>query len=141
MSNVKLASQLADEIVAAAMRASEREACGLVGVNRDGAFDHVYVIANVDQTPDRFLLDPTEHFRAIEDAESSGGEIGAVFHSHPRGPGVPSETDISAPLDPDWVSFIVSPLGDTWVVRAFSIRDGVSTELPVSLVASSSSLR
>lgn len=119
------------EMIAHAVAAGDREACGLVGYDRHGNVARVYCLSNVHADPDKFLLDPAEHFATIQAVEAKGWTIGAVFHSHPFGPPYPSPTDLTAPLDPHWISFVVSPISDGWQVTAFSIRDGGCAELGV----------
>ena len=137
---VALSQAQRSEMISHAIAAGAREACGLVAYNDEGEVAKVYCLSNVHPDPARFLIDPAEHFATIRNAESSGSTIRAVFHSHPRGPAGPSSTDLAADLDPDWVSFIVSPSGDGWQVRAFSIRRGQATSLSVVEAAVDSSL-
>ena len=47
----------------------------------------------------------------------------ATYHSHPRSPAEPSQTDINLAQYPDWLYLIVSLEAEP-VVRAWWIRDG-----------------
>ncbi len=58
-----------------------------------------------------------------------------IYHSHPGGENVPSATDVERAYYPDVAYFIVSPgLDAPRPIRAFSIRDGVATELDIKIV-------
>jgi proteasome lid subunit RPN8/RPN11 len=56
------------------------------------------------------------------------------YHSPPHGANEPSRTDVERAYYPDAAYFIISPHADAVKpVRAFAIRDGVVSELQVSL--------
>lgn len=67
------------------------------GVTEADAADRVaeaVPVANVADDPERlYELDPAETVAAIEDAEARGRDVIGFYHSHPRGPVEPSETD------------------------------------------------
>ena len=140
MTAVHLASDLSEVMIDHAQRDVPREACGLVASDSDGNLVHVYPLANVDPDPDRFVIDPRQHFSTIRSAEASGWSVAGVYHSHPRGPGGPSATDRVAPLDSTWISFVIAPVVDGWGIRAFHIRKGLATELQVVEAPSNASL-
>ena len=140
MTTVHLPSALTEAMIAHAQRDAPREACGLVASDSDGNLVHVYALANVDPHPDRFVVDPRQHFSTIRSAEATGWTVAGVYHSHPRGPGGPSATDRAAPLDSTWISFVIAPASGRWGIRAFHIRQGVATELQVVEAPSNASL-
>ena len=125
--------QIIEAMIAHALFAHPREACGLLASDGGGRMRMVYCLTNTRHSLSRFSLDPTEHYRAMGHAESLGWEISGVFHSHPTSAPYPSATDVSAGLDPAWLNVIVS-LGDAPEVRAFWIRDGNVDEEPLILV-------
>ena len=51
-------------------------------------------LRNVLNSPTAFLLDPEETYRAITDAEASGLELVAIFHTHP-GPLPPAPSTLN----------------------------------------------
>ena len=122
-------------------RVAPDEACGLVARGVDGLFVHVYQLTNIDPRPNRFLIDPVEHFASITHADTAGWTVAGVYHSHPIGPGEPSAIDLAAPIDPTWISFVVSRSNDRWGVRAFNIRGGTAVELQLVEESSVDSLR
>jgi proteasome lid subunit RPN8/RPN11 len=127
---IRLPRQVLDAVVAHARFCHPYEACGLFAVDAEGAIRFVYACTNRVHSRTRYVIDPTEHFRAIQHAESLGWSIGGAFHSHPFGEAVPSTTDESGALDPTWFHVLVA--GDE--VRAWHI-DGPSRELAVEIVA------
>jgi [CysO sulfur-carrier protein]-S-L-cysteine hydrolase len=56
-----------------------------------------------------------------------------IYHSHPRSPAEPSQTDINLAHYPHWLYVIVSLAGEP-NVRAWRIADGKVEEEPVSVV-------
>jgi len=106
------------------------EACGLIA-SQEGVVTSVYRLANTDPGPDRFTLDPTEHFAAVRDAEDQGWVISGVFHSHPSSAPIPSAEDLAGGGDPDWVNLIVGVEAGRFVVRAYRYADGAATAVEI----------
>ncbi|MDQ3240541.1 MAG: M67 family metallopeptidase, partial [Actinomycetota bacterium] len=69
----------------------------------------------------------------VNELDDEGWEIG-VYHSHPRSPAEPSQTDINLATYPHWTYLIVS-LADpnAPVVRAWRMGEGRVEEEPVDL--------
>ena len=112
------------------------EACGLLAAGPDGVVTAAYCVTNLDASPASYTLDPTEHVRALYDAESRGWRLAAVFHSHPGGAPVPSAADVAGALEPEWVHVIVGSDGSGGdAVRAYRIVDGEVGEVPIVLRA------
>ncbi len=119
---VHLAPDHLAEIEAAAEAAYPEEACGLLIGASDPARGHwVNAIApskNVARPPRtrRFEVDPVlriELERRLRDAPEA---VIGVYHSHPDGPAVPSETDTKMIFD----------LALVWLITA--VADGIATE-------------
>jgi proteasome lid subunit RPN8/RPN11 len=108
------------------------EACGLLG-GKNGIVELVLPVKNAAGSRVRFQMDPKAQFRAIEQIESEGLEIIAIFHSHPKGPSVPSPTDI-AEASYRVVNIIWSKVGRRWQARGFWIEDGRAAEVPLTVV-------
>ncbi|MEX2419452.1 MAG: M67 family metallopeptidase [Acidimicrobiia bacterium] len=132
---MRLSNDIRGEIVSHARSVLPEEACGLLAVDSDGCVRHAYCLTNVDRSSSSFTLDPDEHYASLVDAESRGWVLGGSFHSHPRTAAVPSQTDISRALEPDWVYLIVG-LADpeTPELRGWWIRTGVAVEEPIEVV-------
>ena len=98
-----------------------------------GRLRFVYPLSNVDRSPHRFTIDPTEHFRALQHAERNGWDIAGTFHSHPHGAARPSATDIGA-FDQDWVHVIVGSLADADPeVSVYTIDGDSAVEVSVAV--------
>ena len=81
--------------------------------------------------PYGFELD-SESLLATNELDDEGYEVG-IYHSHPRSPAEPSQTDINLAHYPHWTYLIVSLENDDSVVRAWRIADGKVTEEEVVL--------
>ena len=118
------------EMIEHARAVAPNEACGLVA-GLDGVVTKVYKLTNLDGAPDRFTLDPAEHFAAIRDAEASGWAIVGAFHSHPSSAPVPSAADLAGGSDPGWVNLIVGVEGGRVALRAYRYDDGGATAVEI----------
>lgn len=56
--------------------------------------------------------------------ESRGMDVVGIYHSHPAGPAVPSETDLRETTWREAVSLIWSPGREDWQLRAFRVDSG-----------------
>ena len=64
--------------------------------------------SNVDRSPSRYTMDPVEVVRALREIRESGWQLGAIVHSHLKGPATPSATDVREAHYPDALMVIVS---------------------------------
>jgi proteasome lid subunit RPN8/RPN11 len=108
-----------DELVAHAREEAPNECCGYMRVN-DRSVEEVV----------RAVNDHRSLFAANELDDAGHGV--AIYHSHPRSAGEPSQTDINLAQYPDWTYWIVSLDGEP-TVRAWRIADGRVEELPVDV--------
>ena len=49
-----------------------QEACGLIASDGDGDLRMAYCLTNIEQDPNRYTVDPAEHFAAQRHAERNG---------------------------------------------------------------------
>ena len=110
-----------DELYAHAREEAPNECCGYLRLS-DGRVDEVLRAENVYHAPTRFMLDDRSLFAANELDDEGYGV--AVYHSHPRSPAEPSQTDINIAMYPHWLYLIVSLAGEQPEVRAWRIVDG-----------------
>jgi len=114
------------ELFAHALEDSPNECCGYLRI-RDGAVEDVHRSSN-DQ-PSRmygYMLDAKSllgAYNAVED----GYDVG-IYHSHPRSPAEPSQTDINLADYPEYVYLIVSLADHEPAVRAWWIAEGKVSE-------------
>jgi proteasome lid subunit RPN8/RPN11 len=109
------------------------EACGLLAADQDGHLRMAYCLTNAEHSESSYTIDPTEHFRALQHAESRGWDLTGAFHSHPHSEAFPSKTDRRLAAEPDWIYFIVGLDGPA-AVRAFFLDDGTISEVVVQIV-------
>ncbi len=88
----------------------------------------VIPVRNQARSPFRFRMDPQEQLRAFNWIEARGWELLAIFHSHPAGPAHPSATDI-AEAAYQVIHMIWWRRDGLWHAKAFSIHDGVASEV------------
>jgi proteasome lid subunit RPN8/RPN11 len=94
------------------------EACGFLG-GVEGLVHEVIPVDNVATSPDRFRMDSEQQVDGLFRLEANRLELLAIYHSHPRGAAVPSETDIV-----EWgfgrtLNLILCRQGSTWDGRAY----------------------
>jgi proteasome lid subunit RPN8/RPN11 len=107
------------------------EACGILG-GKEGVVEAVLPVKNAAGSRVRFQMEPKAQLRAFEQIESEGLEVVAIFHSHPKGPTVPSPTDIRE-AQYLVVHIIWSRVGRRWQARGFWIENGHAAEVPLNV--------
>ena len=118
-----------DEMIGHAQAEAPNECCGYVRID-DGHVGEVFRSRNLRESPYGYELDPQSLF-AANDLDDEGHGVG-IYHSHPRSPAEPSQTDINLAHYPHWLYLIVS-LADEPEVRAWRISDGRVEEEPVDV--------
>jgi proteasome lid subunit RPN8/RPN11 len=109
-----------EALVAHAREDAPNECCGYARMT-DGHVDEVVRSQNLRNSPYGYELDPTS-LLAANDLDDEGFGV-AIYHSHPRSPAEPSQTDINLAHYPHWRYVIVSLAGEP-TVRAWRIQDG-----------------
>ena len=132
MITVRLKHADFDAIVAHARAALPNEACGLIAgnmVNDTKTIDKIYLLSNVDNSPEHFSIDPKEQLAAVKDMRANGISPLGNFHSHPSTPARPSDEDIRLSYDVKASYLILSLAEEKPVLRAFGVTGGeVSTQ-------------
>lgn len=107
------------------------EACGLLAGVRDGdekIVKKVYLLKNIDESPEHFSMAPEEQFQAISDIRKHDLILLGNFHSHPSSPARPSAEDIRLAFDPSLSYVIVSLKDGNPQVKSFLIENGAVRE-------------
>jgi [CysO sulfur-carrier protein]-S-L-cysteine hydrolase len=122
MKSLTLTQTQTAQIIAHARSEAPLEACGLLG-GQDGRVRRIYPAANVLHSPTRYEIDPHVLIAALRDMASQGWgpDPLAIYHSHPKGPETPSQTDIALASYPDSVYLIIAHL-DSNLRAAPSLR-------------------
>jgi proteasome lid subunit RPN8/RPN11 len=82
-----------------------------------------------------YEMDPAQLIATLRDLRSSGEDLIAIYHSHPRGPARPSKSDIERAYYPAAAYLIIS-LADPErpQAAAFRIIDGEVLEVEVHAI-------
>ena len=96
---LQLPSHLQDSVWAHVLRELPREGVGVLGAEPEGGdtvvLRAVYPLRNIATSPEhRYLADPLQLLRAFRAMREGGHVLGAIYHSHPQGPALPSQTDL-----------------------------------------------
>ncbi|NPV85944.1 MAG: M67 family metallopeptidase [Anaerolineae bacterium] len=117
---LKLSASTLKEMKEHVIRSLPEEACGLLG-GRGDVVETVLPVTNMLHSATRFEMEPAEQLKAFLYLEERQMDLVGIYHSHPKGPEVPSDTDIAHFYYPGVVSLIWSYNGVEWKVRAFDI--------------------
>lgn len=118
-----------DEMVAHARDEAPNECCGYARA-KDGRVEQVFRAENLRKSPYGYEIDP-KSMLAANDLDDEGYEV-VVYHSHPKSPAKPSETDINLAFYPNWRYVIVSLEGEP-NVRCWRVADGQVEEEDVTV--------
>jgi proteasome lid subunit RPN8/RPN11 len=119
-----------DELIAHARVDAPNECCGYLSA-KDGVVEAVFRAENPRGSPYGYELDHKSLFAANE-LDDEGFEVG-IYHSHPRSPAEPSQTDINLATYPHWRYLIISLEAEP-VVRVWRIADGRVEEEALDVV-------
>ena len=122
---VRLSPEVARTMLEHARRERPRECCGLL-VGAKGRVTAAVPMRNVARGHTRYRVDPAGHIalqRVLRVIAPETSIVG-VYHSHPRGPAEPSETDVAEALYPGWIHVIMGLAGARPAIRAFTIVRG-----------------
>ncbi|HEY1357821.1 MAG TPA: M67 family metallopeptidase [Thermoleophilaceae bacterium] len=109
-----------DELIAHAREDAPNECCGYMRLE-NGSVADVFRAENKRHSPYGYELG-FDALIAANELDDEGHGV-AIYHSHPRSPAEPSQTDINLAQYPDWLQLIVSLDGEPHV-RAWRIADG-----------------
>ncbi len=135
---LSLPAAVTELLLAHARRELPNEACGILsGSAAEGLATTFHPARNAEASPLRYSVHSEDLVRITYAIDDAGEDLVAIFHSHTRSPAVPSPTDRRAAMYPDAIYLLVS-LADSEVppsrsLRAWRIRDGAATEVPLTL--------
>jgi proteasome lid subunit RPN8/RPN11 len=121
--SLTLSAELSDSIVTFLRRCLPHEGVGLLAGSRIGSSligVRFYPGQNMDSSPRRYTMDPTDVLPALADMKRRESRLGAIVHSHPNTPPVPSRTDLVEAKLPGVLSLIVG-LSPVIELRAWSL--------------------
>jgi proteasome lid subunit RPN8/RPN11 len=129
---LSLPRAMVDQVMAHARRDHPDECCGVISAS-GGVARRVFEMENADRSPTGFTFgdDMLGVYRDIDDADE---EPWIVYHSHTATEAYPSRTDVRWAATagfPYWL--VVSTRSDEDEARAYTILDGVVTEVDLEL--------
>lgn len=107
------------------------EGCGVLGGSQ-ASVSLVRPVSNDLHSPTAFRMAPQEQLQAFLELDKAGLDLLAIFHSHPNGPQVPSETDLAQFAYPGVLAVICVPVDGGWIVRGFVMDADRVTEVTLS---------
>jgi proteasome lid subunit RPN8/RPN11 len=108
---LRVSSRLRDQMLVHLIREAPNEGVGLLAVERrapEAVAVAFFPGENIDASPTRYTMHPRDVVRALDTIAARGWELGAIVHSHLRGPATPSQTDMGEAHYPEAVMLIVS---------------------------------
>lgn len=125
---------LINQLLHHAQASPAAEVCGLVGA-KAGVPVRCYPVANVAVDPRRlFAMDPAGQIAALRMMRERGEELFAIYHSHPRTPPQPSETDLAQAAYPAALYLIISlQTRGVLEMRGFRLREGTVAEVELEI--------
>ena len=109
-----------------------REACGVLA-GECGRVHWVEPITNIEDSHDRFRMDPQEQLDVMLRIEDEGLQLLGIYHSHPNGPDELSERDRIEAAYLDAAHLVWAPFKEQWFCRAFIIDLHTVREIPIHI--------
>jgi proteasome lid subunit RPN8/RPN11 len=112
-----------DQMANNCIKGLPNEACGIVAAKNNNVVS-IIAITNAESSPETYMFDSREHFKAMKLLDQNNWELIGFYHSHICSEAKPSKTDLKLAAYPDAYYFIVS-LKDmkTPVIKAFQINN------------------
>jgi [CysO sulfur-carrier protein]-S-L-cysteine hydrolase len=136
LAGAELSADLLQQIIDAARTDAPNETVGLLVADRyaheGGRPTHYVRMSNAAASPYRYLLDPDEQLQVMLEIDDADEVVWGIVHSHVASVAEPSATDVGLAYYPDSLYLICSLRGETPEVRAWTIRDGEVTEVPLA---------
>lgn len=112
-----IARSMRDAIMIHLLEAAPNEGVGMIAVgepfrDEDGLLaveaHRFFPGTNIERSPSRYTMAPEEVLHALRDIRDESLRLGAIVHSHLKGPATPSATDVREAHYPDALMMIVS---------------------------------
>lgn len=128
---VRVPSLVLDAIAAHARESAPAECCGIL-IGRGQELVEAVRCRNLSDNPNRFLIDPQDHFDVMRRSRAGGLEVVGFYHSHPHSAPEPSATDLAEASYPDHLYLIVGLL-DAPVFRLYRFREGLFEDVAMDI--------
>ena len=127
VSSLIISTELHDTIVQHLGRCIPDEGVGLLATRQIGSSwiaVRFYPGRNIDSSPRRYTMDPADVLTALADMKREQTRLGAIVHSHPKTPAVPSRTDVVEARYPGVLNLIVGFASEVEMLAWRFIYDG-----------------
>jgi proteasome lid subunit RPN8/RPN11 len=128
---MKCAEAVLKHVLAAARSAAPAECCGILVGSAEGILEALPA-RNLSNDPNRFLIDPLDHFAARRRARARGIEVVGFYHSHPHSEAAPSPADV-AEVTYDGLVYLIVSLAGQPAARLFRMDPDGPRELDMTL--------
>jgi len=130
LEKVNITGQVKEAIERHALEARPAECCGLLA--GDGRLiSSVYPLRNeAANSESRYFASPEDLFAAMSTMRRQSQTMMGIYHSHPKSPAYPSNSDVELAFYSDSIYFIVS-LAAGVEMRAFRIDNGQITGVEI----------
>ena len=116
-----------EAVIAHARVAAPAECCGIL-LGRAAEIVEAIPTRNLSDDPNRFLIDPKDHFDARRLARRRGLDVVGFYHSHPHSAPTPSAVDLAEASYPDHLYLIVGLQAEA-AARVYRLENGEFHEL------------
>ncbi len=133
-----ISAMLAHELLAHARAEAPNEACGiLAGSLAEARATEYHPARNAEASPYVYNVHPDDLVRIVLGIDNASQDLVAIYHSHTHTPAVPSPTDRRQAMYPDAFHLLATLMdadaGPMQALRAWRIRDGEATEVPLQI--------
>ena len=130
---MRIAAHMLEEMIAHTREETPNECCGMVAARGDQLVA-VHRAVNTEASPLRFVIDARQQLQIMDEIDSAGLELGAIYHSHTRTPPRPSQTDINFARGWPGVLWIIIGLDhDAVTVQTWQIDEGAISEVELDV--------
>ena len=133
--SITIPLKIYNEMIKHALAGKPNEICGILGGKDKTVCEH-YVMTNVENSPESYLMDPKEQYSVQKDLRSKGLYMLAIYHSHPSSPARPSKKDIDMAFYPDVAYIIISLENLKPDVKAFIIKNKIVSNIEIKISVS-----
>jgi len=131
---IQIPRKLTNQLLHLAQMSPDFEICGFIG-SKNGLPTSCYPIQNIAEHPEqRFLFDPAQQIAAMKKMRRADEDLFAIYHSHPKAPATPSNTDLELAAYPEAIYLIISlNIKGVLEMRAFKINRKIAKEIAILL--------
>jgi proteasome lid subunit RPN8/RPN11 len=122
MKHISIPEHILKDLVIHAQRGYPHEVCGILA-GTDFLSCRICEMTNIEKSPVSYLMDPAEQFRVFRDIRDRGEKMLAIYHSHPVSEAFPSAKDVSLAFYSEPLYIIISLMGESPVIKAYSINE------------------